>query len=60
LLALRLPFPERLVERQSYRASFVLPFPRSMVPDFVFFVVAVLLVVALIGLLLWFFFLRES
>jgi addiction module HigA family antidote len=30
-----------------------------MATDFVFFVVAILMVVALIGLLLWFFFLRE-
>jgi len=41
----------------SYRASFLLTFPRSMATDFVFFLAAILMVVALIGLLLWFFFL---
>ena len=43
----------------SYRASFLLPLPSSMAMA-VFFLVAVLMVVALVGLLLWFFFLGES
>ena len=43
----------------SYRASFLLPFPSSMVMV-LFFLVAVLMVLALVGLLLWFFFLGES
>ena len=43
----------------SYRASFLLPFPSSMAM-LLFFLVAVLMVVTLVGLLLWFFFLRES
>jgi hypothetical protein len=59
LFALRLPLPESLVKRQSYRASFLLPFPMGRATDFVFFVVAILLVLAFIGLL-WFSFLTES
>ena len=43
----------------SYRASFLLPLPSSMVMV-IFFMVAVLMVVALVGLLLWLFFLREG
>ena len=43
----------------SYRASFLLPLPSSMAMV-LFFLVAVLMVVALVGLLLWFFFLGES
>src|SRR5215217_3344453 len=43
----------------SYRASFLLPLPSSMAMV-IFFLVAVLMVVALVGLLLWFFFLREG
>jgi hypothetical protein len=43
----------------SYRASFLLPF-QSTVAMILFFLVAVLMVAALVGLLLWFFFLRES
>jgi hypothetical protein len=43
----------------SYRASFLLPFPRSMATDFIFFVVAMLMVLALTGLLVWFFFLWD-
>ncbi len=43
----------------SYRASFLLPFPSSMAM-IVFFLVAVLMVVTLVGLLLWCFFLRGS
>jgi hypothetical protein len=42
----------------SYRASFLLPFPRSMAMV-VFFLAAILMVVALIGLLVWFFFLWD-
>jgi hypothetical protein len=42
----------------SYRASFLLSFPRSMA-TLVFFLAAILMVVVLIGLLLWFFFLWE-
>ena len=47
------------MKRQIYRASFLLPFPRSMT-TVVFFLVAILMVVAPIGLLLWLFFLTES
>ena len=43
----------------SYRASLLLSFPSSMAMV-LFFLVAVLMVVALVGLLLWFFLLRES
>jgi hypothetical protein len=43
----------------SYRASFLLPLPSSMAMV-LFFMVAVLMVVALVGLLLWFFCLREG
>jgi hypothetical protein len=44
----------------SYRASLLLSFPRrSMATDFVFFLAAILMVVDLIGLLLWFFFLWD-
>ena len=43
----------------SYRASFLLPFPSSMAM-LLFFLVAVPMVVTLVGLLLWFFLLRES
>ena len=43
----------------SYQASFLLPYPISMAMA-VFFLVAVLMVVALVGLLLWCFFLGES
>jgi hypothetical protein len=48
-----------LIFLPSYRASFLLPYPSSMVMV-LFFLVAVLMVVALVGLLLWFFLLRES
>src|SRR5215207_6617137 len=41
----------------SYRASFLLPLPSSMAMV-IFFMVAVLMVVTLVGLLLWFFCLR--
>ena len=41
-----------------YRASFMLPLPSSMAT--IIFMVAVLMVVALVGLLLWLFTLRES
>ena len=44
----------------SYRASFLLPYPSSMAMAVFFFLVAVLMVVALVGLLFWFFFLGES
>ena len=43
----------------SYRASCLLAFPRSMATDFGFFLADILMVVALIGLLLWFFFLWD-
>ena len=43
----------------SYRASFLLPFLSSMAMV-IFFLVAVLMVVAFVGLLLWFFCLREG
>ena len=43
----------------SYRASFLLPLPSSMAMV-LFFMVAVLMVAALVGLLLWFFCLREG
>jgi hypothetical protein len=41
----------------SYRVSLLLSFPRSMATDFVFFVAAILMAIAVIGLLLWFLFL---
>jgi len=43
----------------SYRASFLVPFPSSMAMV-IFVFIAVLMVVTLVGLLLWFFFLSES
>jgi hypothetical protein len=43
----------------SYRASFLLPLPSSMAMV-IFFLVTVLMVLALVGLLLWFFCLREG
>ena len=43
----------------SYPPSFLLPYPSSMAMV-LFFSIAVLMVVALVGLLLWFFFLGES
>ena len=51
--------PVALFFLPSYRASFLLPFPRSMATDFIFFVVAMLMVLALTGLLVWFFFLWD-
>jgi hypothetical protein len=43
----------------SYRAALLLPFPSGM-EMVLFFLVAVRMVAALVGLLLWFFFLSES